>query len=132
MSTSSEQKLDQVQPAADTPRALTLTNLILAICFFMPVCSVFGIGKDGHASFWFYSVAVFSSLILGFVCAWIMWQSLNLIILSLSKRSPNLVNGTGFRGKCMSILLIVSMFAWCVITGFLADRMNSAIHHWIS
>src|SRR6202000_612602 len=105
-----------VRQDADVPRALTLTNLMLLICFFVPICGAFETGKAAHASFLFYFSAFLPSLILGFICAWIMWQSLNLVFLFFSKRSPELMQGIGFRGMCMSIFLIASMIVWCGIT----------------
>jgi len=132
MSAASGQEPDASQQDADTPRALTLTNLMLAICFFMPISGLIATGRATHASFWFYCATLLPSLILGFLCAWIMWQSLNQVFLFISERSPELMQGIGFRGMCMTGFLIASMLVWCIITAALRDWMNSVIRHWIA
>jgi len=127
-----EEKHEAASLATGAPRALTLLNLLLLICFIMPFCGVFGVGKTVHASSGFYCVAIFPNLVLGFVCTWIMWQSLKQVVHFFSEKSPALVNGVGFFGACISVFLIVAMLTWCAVTMVLAEWMNSTLHRWIA
>ena len=100
----------------DGPRALTLTNLMLAWSFVVPFSGAMGFSKAAKCGTHGFVVAMLIGLPIGLIFAYAMWQGFHLVFSRLGKSESIWI----------SVLILLAGFVWIAIGGWTGSLAEEA------